>query len=129
MVVLEAKQLTEHAPSNTSPFLRRDNLSLVAIASVVALVHMATNGRYGFHRDELQTLSDSLQMDWGFVAYPPFTPFVERLAMGLFGHSLIGLRTFSVLAQSAAILVSGLMARELGGGTLAQITAAIAVAL
>jgi hypothetical protein len=92
-------------------------------------VHVATNGRYGFHRDELQTLSDALQMDWGFVAYPPFTPFVERFAMSLFGHSLIGLRVFSVLAQSGAILISGLMARELGGGGLAEITAAISVAL
>jgi len=121
--------IEQATPSHTGPYLRRDNLSLWAIASAVALVHIATNGRYGFHRDELQTLSDSLQMDWGFVAYPPFTPFVERFAMSLFGHSLIGLRMFSVLAQSAAILVTGFMARELGGGVLAEITAAISVAL
>ena len=121
--------MIEQAPSHIDPSRRRDNLTLLAIASLVAVVHIATNGRYGFHRDELQTLSDSLQMDWGFVAYPPFTPLVERLAMTLFGHSMIGLRMFSVVSQSAVVLLSGLMARELGGGGLAQITAAIAVAL
>jgi 4-amino-4-deoxy-L-arabinose transferase-like glycosyltransferase len=102
---------------------------LLAIAGAIALVHVLTNNRYGLHRDELQTLSDALHMDWGFVAYPPFTPFVERISMMLFGHWLVGLRMFSVIAQAAAIVVTGLMARELGGGRLAQATAALTVAL
>jgi Dolichyl-phosphate-mannose-protein mannosyltransferase len=119
-------ELIEQAPGRS---LRSDNLTLLAIAVGMAVVHLATNGRYGFHRDELQTLSDALHMDWGFVAYPPFTPFVERVGLALFGHWLTGLRLFSVLAQSAAIFITGLMARELGGSTLAQMTAAISVAL
>jgi hypothetical protein len=104
-------------------------LAVVAIAAAVALVHLLTNGRYGFHRDELQFLSDARHLDWGFVAYPPFTPFVERIGLGLFGVSLVGLRLFSVLAQAFAIVVTGLMARDLGGGRLAQVAAALAVAL
>ncbi len=108
---------------------RPETAILLAIAGVVALVHVATNGRYGFHRDELQTLSDALHMDWGFVAYPPFTPFAERVGMVVFGHSLVGLRLFSVIAQAVVIFVAGLMARELGGGRLAQVTAAVCVAL
>jgi hypothetical protein len=104
-------------------------ISLLAIAIAVALAHILTNGRYGFHRDELQTLSDAMHLEWGFVAYPPFTPFVERISLGLFGLSLVGLRLFSVIAQAAVIFVTGLMARELGGGRLAQITAALAAAL
>src|ERR1700731_26478 len=101
-------ELIEQTPGRMDRSLRRDDLTLIAIACGMAIVHIATNGRYGFHRDELQTLSDALHMDWGFVAYPPFTPFVERIGMALFGHSLIGLRTFSVLAQSAAIFITGL---------------------
>jgi 4-amino-4-deoxy-L-arabinose transferase-like glycosyltransferase len=42
---------------------------------------------------------------------------------------MVRLRLFSVLAQALAIVVTGLMARELGGGRLAQFTAALAVAL
>jgi len=103
--------------------------ALLAIASAIALLHLLTNGRYGFHRDELQVLSDARHLDWGFVAYPPFTPFVERIGMSLFGLSLVGLRLFSVMAIATAIVFTGLMARELGGGRLAQVTAALAVAL
>ncbi|MBB5339998.1 glycosyltransferase family 39 protein [Tunturiibacter gelidoferens] len=107
---------------------RANNLALVGIALAVAFVHLMTNGRYGFHRDEFQFLSDARHLDWGFVAYPPFTPFVERVGLQLFGVSLVGLRLFSVIAQAVAIVVTGLMARELGGGRLAQVTAALTVA-
>lgn len=102
---------------------------VVVIAVAIALVHIFTNNRYGFHRDELQTLSDALHLDWGFVPYPPFTPFVERIGLEIFGLSLVGLRLFSVIAQSLAIIVTGLMAKELGGQKRAQILAAFAVAL
>ena len=108
---------------------RGDTRVLLAIAGAVALLHMLTNGRFGFHRDELQFLSDARHLDWGFVAYPPFTPFVERIAMSLFGLSMVGLRLFSVIANAAAIFFTGLMARPLGGGRLAQVTATLAVAL
>lgn len=106
-----------------------DNFILLTIATAVALLHMATNGRYGFHRDELQFLSDASHLDWGFVAYPPVTPVLERIGLSIFGLSLVGLRLFSVLAQASAVVLTGLMARELGGGRLAQVTAAVAVAL
>ena len=102
--------------------------ALLTIAGAVTLLHLLTNGRYGFHRDELQFLSDARHLDWGFVAYPPFTPVVERISMALFGLNLVGLRLFSVLAQAVAVVVTGLMARELGGQRLAQATAALAVA-
>jgi hypothetical protein len=106
-----------------------DTLLLAGIAAVVALVHVLTNGRYGFHRDELQVLSDARHLDWGFVPYPPLTPFVERVGLSIFGLSLVGLRLFSVIAQALAIFFTGLMARELGGAQLAQTTAALAIAL
>jgi hypothetical protein len=107
---------------------RAEVWALAGIALVVAVIHVLTNGRYGIHRDELQFLSDARHLDWGFVAYPPFTPFVERIGLELFGVSLVGLRMFSVIAQAMAIVVTGLMARELGGGRLAQVTAALVVA-
>src|ERR1700739_3363221 len=109
--------------------LQSDTSIVLAIAATVALLHIFTNGRYGFHRDELQFLSDARHLDWGFVAYPPLTPFLEHVGLALFGLSMIGLRLFSVVAQSTAIVVTGLMARELGGGRLAQVTTALAVFL
>lgn len=123
---LETKPVS--APVGSSS-LRRDVGVLLGIAAVVAAAHLLTDNRYGFHRDELQFLSDARHLDWGFVAYPPFTPFVERIGLSIFGLSLVGLRLFSVLAQASAIVVTGLMARDLGGGRLAQVTAAVCVAL
>jgi len=102
---------------------------LVGVAAAFAIAHIATNGRYGFHRDELQFLSDARHLDWGFVPYPPMTPFLEHIGLSLFGPSLVGLRMFSVIAQAILIVISGLMARDLNGGRLAQVTTTLAVAL
>jgi hypothetical protein len=105
-----------------------DNAILIGIAAAIALAHLLTNNRYGFHRDELQFLNDARHLDWGFVSYPPLPPFLAHILLSLFGLSMEGLRLFAVLAQAVAILVTGLMARELGGVRLAQATAALAVA-
>jgi hypothetical protein len=105
-----------------------DSLLIFSIAVAVAVLHLLTNNRYGFHRDELQFLSDAVHLDWGYVPYPPLTPFLEHILLSVFGLSMVGSRLFSVLAQAAAICVGGLMARDLGGGRLAQATAALAIA-
>jgi hypothetical protein len=120
--------ISSESPVQQARGVRTETLTLAGIALAVAVIHLLTNNRYGLHRDELQFLSDARHLDWGFVAYPPFTPFVERIALSLFGLSLVGLRLFSVIAQALAIVVTGLMARELGGGCLAQFTAALVVA-
>ena len=104
-------------------------LLLVALAAARLAIHVATNGQYGFHRDELQTLADARYLDWGYVAYPPLTPFVGRIALELFGTSLRGFRFFAALSQSIAFVVIGLMAKRLGGGRAAQITAAFAATI
>jgi Dolichyl-phosphate-mannose-protein mannosyltransferase len=117
--------------SDVTPELRKrwgDNAALLTIAVAVALIHLLTNNRYGFHRDELQFLTDARHLDWGFAAYPPLTPFLEHILLALFGLSMVGLRLFAVLAQAIAIVVTGLMARELGGRRLAQATSSLVVA-
>jgi dolichyl-phosphate-mannose-protein mannosyltransferase len=122
--MIDRVEIDREARSN-----RADTGWLLGIAGVMLVLHLLTNGRYGFHRDEFQFLSDARHLDWGFVAYPPVTPLLERIGLAIFGVSLEGLRLFSVLVQAAAIVVTGLMARELGGKRLAQVTAAVVVAL
>jgi hypothetical protein len=99
------------------------------IALAVLALHLITNHNYGFHRDELQTLDDARHLAWGYVAYPPLTPFFGRLAQILFGQSLWAARVFPSLAQTICIVLGGWIARELGGGRRAQIIAALAVAI
>ena len=102
---------------------------LVGLALVRLVLHCATNWQYGFHRDELGLLDDARYLDWGYVSYPPLTPFLGRIALILFGPSLVGVRFFAALAQSMAMVLSGLMTRELGGSRWAQVIAALAAAV
>ena len=103
----------------------------VLVLSAMALValHTATNGQYGFHRDELATIDDARFLSWGYVVYPPITPFLARVSMTLFGASMIGLRLFAALAVGIAMVLTGLMAREIGGRRPAQLVAAWAAAI
>ena len=95
---------------------KRGLVLLLALASARVILHALTNHQYGFHRDELATIDDARHLAWGYVAYPPLTPAIARVALELFGPSLPGLRLFAALAQGAAMVLSGLMARELGAG-------------
>ena len=107
---------------------RRDVVvPLALLIGAKLLLHLITNQQYGFHRDELATIDDARHLAWGYVAYPPLTPFVGRIVLTLFGASLTGIRFFAALAQCAAIAVAALTARDLGGERWAQLTAAIAV--
>src|ERR1044071_7640637 len=99
----------------------------LALAAATLVVHALVGGRYGFHRDELATLDDARHLAWGYVAYPPVTPFFGWLSLHLFGTSLPGFRFFASLAGGVAIVLTGLMARELGGGRGAQLFAACAM--
>src|SRR5215469_11906140 len=110
-------------------FFRSDLGVLTVIAAARLILHIATNGHYGFHRDELQTLDDARHLDWGFVVYPPITPLLGRLELTLFGTSLIGFRFFAAMAVSAVMLLTGLMAKELGGDRHVQVLAAVAAGI
>ncbi len=102
---------------------------LLLVATARFVFHLLTNGAYGFHRDELAVIDDARYLAWGYVAYPPFTPVVARVALELFGLSTTGFRMFGALAQCAIMVLTGLMARELGARRHFQIIAAVAVAI
>ena len=56
------------------------------------------------------------------------TALVSALARVLYGWSLLGFRSFPILAGAGTVVVGALVARELGGGRRAQVFAAIAIA-
>jgi len=90
------------------------------------IFHLLIGDRYGFHRDELATLDDARHLAWGYVAYPPVTPFFGRISLLLFGPTLVGFRVFAAIAQGMALVLTGLMAKEMGGRRGAQLVAAFA---
>jgi 4-amino-4-deoxy-L-arabinose transferase-like glycosyltransferase len=106
---------------------KTDNLILFLIALGAVIFHIALNGQYGFHRDELDFIMNARQLDWGYVSYPPITPFFARLGLELFGESLRGLRVFPAIAQGIVMILAAWMARDMGGKRSAQILTAFSV--
>src|SRR6478735_1453089 len=73
---------------------------LICIAFATVIIHLITGTRYGFHRDELATLEDARHLAWGYIAYPPITPFFGWISLKLFGTSLTGFRFFASASTS-----------------------------
>jgi hypothetical protein len=111
-------------PGGAGPFDRR----VIAVGGIVFAVLMALSTRYGFHRDELYFLAGAQHLQASYVDQPVLTSLLAWVSLKLFGVSLIGLRVWPALAAWATVVVSGLTAREFGGGRRAQLLAAIAVA-
>jgi 4-amino-4-deoxy-L-arabinose transferase-like glycosyltransferase len=106
-----------------------DTNVLLLLGLALFLLHMFTNHQYGFHQDEFVVLDNANNLAWGFVEYPPLTPFLAWIELRLFGLSLVGARTFAALAQSIVLVLTGLMARELGARRAAQLLAAVGAAI
>src|ERR1700722_14500653 len=100
---------------------------LLGLAAATMVAHAFHGAAYGFHGDELQTMDDARRLAWGYVTYPPMTPFFARVSLELFGTSIAGFRFFASLAQAVTIVLTGLMAREMGGGVRAQVLAGAAL--
>ncbi|HLU76037.1 MAG TPA: glycosyltransferase family 39 protein [Nonomuraea sp.] len=96
-------------------------------AALVALLP-ALSPRYGYHRDELYFRVLAEHPGWGYVDQPPFTPMAARVSMTLFGDSPAALRVLPALAMAALVVLTALIARELGGGRAAQTLAAAGTA-
>ena len=115
---------TDGPSRRATPVLWKPAVFGVAVAFVA--LELALSARYGFHRDELYFLACSRHMAWGYVDQPPFVPAVAWLATHLFGTSAPALRVFPALAGGFTVVLSALMARQLGGRKLAQLLAALA---
>src|ERR1700757_2498403 len=90
--------------------------ALIAVFSAIALlVHLLTNGRYGYFRDELYYIACGRHLAFGYVDQPPLSILLLRRSEVLFGNSLFAIRLLPALAGAATVAITGLMARELGG--------------
>ncbi|HYY89539.1 MAG TPA: glycosyltransferase family 39 protein, partial [Chloroflexota bacterium] len=105
------------------------NRIVVSIAAGVTTVLVVFAGGYGYHRDELYFLAAGRHLAWAYADQGPFTPLVARAMGEIAPDSLMVLRIPSALAAGATVLLTGLLAREFGGGRRAQIIAAACTAV
>ena len=97
-----------------------------ALAAAKLFLHLAFIRGYGIFRDELYYLDTARHLEWGYVDQPPVIAVVAWVT-SLFGDSLLVIRLPAALAGAALVLLTGALAREMGGGVFAQGIAALAV--
>jgi 4-amino-4-deoxy-L-arabinose transferase-like glycosyltransferase len=97
------------------------------IAAVKLVVHLYAGRHYGYFVDELYYLACSEHLDWGYVDQPPLIVSITAVARWLFGDSLQAIRLLPALAGAGKVVLTALIARELGGGRFAQGLAALAI--
>jgi 4-amino-4-deoxy-L-arabinose transferase-like glycosyltransferase len=97
---------------------------LIAALPLALGVFVATRDQY--FRDELYFVAAGRHLDLGYVDFPMMTAWLAALSGRLFGESLPGLRLVPALAGGVTILLTALIAREMGGGRDAQWLAALA---
>ncbi len=102
-------------------------LAVLGIAAASFVLHMIVNNRYGYFRDEFNYIICGNHPAWGYVDQPPLVPILSRIFRALFGDSLRAIRLMPTIAVSATIVVSGLIAHELGGKRFAVGLTALAV--
>jgi Dolichyl-phosphate-mannose-protein mannosyltransferase len=89
---------------------------LIAVFSMAALlVHLLTNGGYGYFRDELYYIACGRHLAFGYVDQPPLSILLLRLSQLLLGDSLFAIRLLPALAGAAIVALTRIIAREIGG--------------
>jgi hypothetical protein len=102
---------------------------LLALAVLNVALHAAAINRYGYHRDELYFLDCASHLDFGYVDHPPLLEYIIAPTRALLGDSLAAIRFPALLMSTAVVVLTVLMARELGGGSTAQLLSGLSVVL
>jgi hypothetical protein len=105
---------------------------LPALLALLALTtHLAVNlfSPYGFHRDEFLYLAMGRHLRLWSMDFPPFIALAAKATLATLGSSLIAIRFLPAVTSALLVLLAAMIARRLGGGSYAQATAALAVAL
>jgi hypothetical protein len=87
---------------------------LIVLGALATLAHAALSGVYGIFRDELYYLACADHLAWGYVDHPVLSVAVLALVRAIFGESLFVLRLVPALLHGVAVVLTGLLAKELG---------------
>ncbi|PYJ72672.1 MAG: hypothetical protein DME75_03970 [Verrucomicrobia bacterium] len=88
---------------------------IVFFGAVTLLVHVLTNSRYHYFRDEFYYIACGQHLAFGYVDLPPLSALLVRLSRVLLGDSLFAIRFLPAVAGAVNVALTGMIARELGG--------------
>ena len=109
--------------------ISKEWLIIIGLAVVKLCIHLATNTNYELHRDALLYYSLGEHLDWGYVSVPPLIGLISKVATFIFGNTVFALRFFPALIGSVSVIIIAGIVKELKGGILAIIIAALAFIL
>jgi hypothetical protein len=107
-------------------FLADGMLIVLSLAFANFLLHFYFNNQYGYFRDEFDYMACGDHLAWGYVDHPPLIPFLMKISRLVFGDSLRSIRIIPALATSAAVILTAMIARDLGGRRFAVAFSALA---
>jgi hypothetical protein len=99
---------------------------LVFLVTLKLGVHLYAIQGYGIFRDELYYLACAGHLALGYVDHPSLSILVLWGVKNLLGTSVIAVRILPALLGAATLVLIAGMAREMGGGRIAQMVAAVA---
>lgn len=123
-----ASSRAEVASVRHSSFVSSDLLPACCVAAAIFLVEMVFAGRYGYFRDELYYIACSKHLAAGYVDFAPLAAWILRANRIVFGDSLYALRWLPGFAHGCLVLLTAMIARELGGRRFAMLLAALGAA-
>jgi hypothetical protein len=97
------------------------------LAFLLFAAHMLVSGRYGYFVDELYYLACSHHLAWGYVDQPPLIAVITWLERITLGDSLPALHFLPAVAAGLRVVLTGLIARELGARRYGILLACICV--
>lgn len=115
-------------PTATAKRVRPSALTiLLVLAGLKLFLHLGVNafGGYEIFRDELYYLACADHLAFGYVDQPPLSIWLLAATRTIVGDSLFALRLLPAIAGAALVFVTGVLARELGGGRFAITVAAL----
>jgi Dolichyl-phosphate-mannose-protein mannosyltransferase len=106
---------------------RGDWALLGGLGFLLFAAHMLVSGRYGYFVDELYYITCSKHLAWGYVDQPPLIAVITWLERMTLGETLLALRFLPAVAAGLRVVLTGLLARELGARRFGMALACVCV--
>lgn len=112
------------APSGAKSVLDEPSTGLFLVLAGLAFVgHMLVAGNDGYFRDELYYIANGRHLQAGYIDQPLLIGLLAAFMRFVAGDGLVAIHVIPALACALLVVMTGLVARELRGGRVAQLAA------